>query len=162
VIARALIFLAVFGALQMGWQLLDGSALYHFLIDRGVVVPAAALAGALTPAMGVHAVGNHLREINGGLNIVNGCDGMETLFLLLAGFAVAPLSWRARLGGVLVGVAVVYVLNLMRILALFYARHSDMGLFDLLHGVVTPAIMVLAIAAFYYLWLRRSDGPAAP
>lgn len=160
-IARALIFLAVFGALQLGWQLLDGSPLYHAVIDQGVVVPAAALGRALTPEMGVHAVGNHLRENSGGLNIVNGCDGMETLFLLFAGFAVAPLSWRSRLGGILAGIAVVYGLNLVRILALFYARGSDMELFDLLHGIVTPAIMVLAIAAFYYVWLRRSDGPAA-
>ncbi|MGA2778112.1 MAG: archaeosortase/exosortase family protein [Steroidobacteraceae bacterium] len=158
-ILRAMIFLAVFGALQFTWQLLDGSALYHLLIDQGVVVPAAVLGRALTPDLGVHAVANHLRDTSGGLNIINGCDGMETLFLLFAGFAVAPLRWRARLYGVLVGIAVVYTLNLVRILALFYARRRDMALFDLLHGIVTPAIMVLSIAAFYYVWLRRSDGP---
>ena len=160
-IVRALVFLAVFCALQLAWQQLDGSAIYHVVIDEGVVVPAAALGKALTPGWGIHAAGNRLREAGGGLNIVNGCDGMETLFLLFAGFAVAPLSWRSRLGGLLIGIVVVYGLNLMRILALFYARHSDMELFDLLHGVVTPAIMVLAIAAFYYVWLRRSDGPTA-
>ena len=160
-IARALVFLAVFGALQLAWQQVDGGALYQVVIDQGVVAPAAALANALTPGWGIHAAGNSLREPSGGLNIVNGCDGMETLFLLLAGFAVAPLSCRSRLCGVLIGIVVVYGLNLMRILALFYARHSDMKLFDLLHGVITPAIMVLAIAAFYYVWLRRSDGPTA-
>jgi hypothetical protein len=49
----------------------------------------------------------------------------------------------------------VYTLNLIRILALFYAHHADSALFDMLHGIVTPVLMVLSIAAFYYVWLHR-------
>jgi exosortase family protein XrtM len=161
-IIRILIFLGVFASLHLGWQLLAGSPLQQLVVDEGVVVPAAIIGRALTPDLNVHAVGNRLRETSGGLNIVNGCDGTETLFLLCAGFAVAPLAWRARLSGLLVGAVIVYVLNLVRIMALFYARHSDLELFDTLHGVVTPALMVLSIAAFYYCWLRRADAAPAP
>src|SRR5271163_4821709 len=89
-IRRALAFVIVFGTLQVGWQLLDGSTLQHVLIERGVVAPAASIARALTPSLGVYALGKRLREPRGGINIVNGCDGMETLFLLVAGFVVAP------------------------------------------------------------------------
>ncbi len=159
-IFRILIFLVVFAGLQLTWQFLDGSALHDLIIDEGVVAPAAAVGRALTPDLNVHAVGSRLREDTGGLNIVNGCDGTETLFLLCAGFAVAPLGWRARIGGILVGGVVVYGLNLLRILALFYARHRDLELFDVLHGVVTPALMVLSVVAYYYAWLRRSNAAA--
>lgn len=156
-IRRAFAFAIVFGTLQIGWQLLDGSALQHLLIDRGVVVPAAWIARILTPTLGVYALGDRLRVPTGGINIVNGCDGMETLFLLVAGFVVAPLPRRARLSGIFAGVPVVYVLNLVRILTLFYAHRDDARLFDLLHGVVTPIAMVLAIVAFYYVWLLASN-----
>jgi exosortase/archaeosortase family protein len=80
---------------------------------------------------------------------------METLFMLIAAFAVAPITRQARIGGLLVGIPLVWVLNLTRILALFYAYHTNSDLFGFLHGIVTPAGMVISVAAFYYLWLRR-------
>jgi len=155
-IARALVFVVVFGALQLAWQMLDDSGAQHLLIDRGVVAPAASIGRALTPNLGIYALGNRLRGPGGGINVVNGCDGMETLFLLVAGFAVAPLPLRSRIRGILIGIPVVYLLNLARILALFYAHGADMELFDVLHGVVTPVLMVVSITAFYYVWLSRS------
>jgi len=163
VISRALIFVAAFAALQLGWQWLDGGSVHRWIIDQGVVAPAAAVGRLLTPGLGVHADGNHLRGTGGGLNIVNGCDGMETVFLLLAGFLVAPLAWRGRVIGMGLGIVVVYALNQARILALFYSHLRNAQLFDLLHGVVTPVLMVLAIAAYYYVWLRRETAqPARP
>ena len=154
-IGRAIAFVCIVGCLQFGWHLLDGSALQHLTIDQGIVVPAALLARVITPGLEVHAHGNQLLEPTGGLNIVNGCDGMETLFLLVAAFVVAPLTGRARIGGILAGIPLVYLLNQARILALFYAHHHDEALFDLLHGIVTPALIVVAVTAFFYLWLQR-------
>jgi exosortase/archaeosortase family protein len=151
----------VFGVLQFGWQALDGSALARAIIDRGVVAPAVAVAQWLTPGLGVRASGNRLREPTGALAIVNGCDGMETLFLLAAGFCVAPLPLRSRLAGILVGIPIVYVLNQLRSLALFYAKHQSGDLFDVLHAIVTPIVMVFAIAAFYYYWLHHDRRRAA-
>jgi exosortase family protein XrtM len=160
-IRRAIAFLLVFGILQFGWQALDGSAVARFIIERGVVAPAVGVAQWLTPGLGVHASGNRLSEPTGALAIVNGCDGMETLFLLVAGFCVAPLPVRSRLAGILVGTPIVYILNQLRILALFYARHRSGDLFDVLHAIVTPIVMIFAIAAFYYYWLHHDRRPPA-
>jgi exosortase family protein XrtM len=157
-VGRAILFVIIFGGLQLGWQMLEGTSLQHLLIDRGVVVPCAAVANRLSPGSSVQAVGNRLVQSRGSLRIVNGCDGMETLLLLVAGFAIAPLSLRTRLIGVMIGIPVVYVLNVARILTLLYAYRTDTELFEALHGIVTPAIMVLAIAVYYYLWLSVS-GP---
>jgi exosortase/archaeosortase family protein len=108
-----------------------------------------------------YASGTRLRAPGGGINIVNGCDGTETLFLLLAGFAVAPLGRVARLLGALSALPVVYALNEARVLALFYAHRDNAELFDLLHGYLAPILMVLLIAVYYYIWLLRSDPAAA-
>ena len=159
-IGRAVIFMLAFGGLNAAWQGLDGSDLHRRVIDLGVVAPAAALCRTVTPDLAVHAAGNQLRGAGAALNIVNGCDGMETLFLLAAGFLVAPLSWRDRLLGLCAGIPIVYGLNMLRILALFYAFRSDAQLFDLLHGIVTPVLMVIGVAAYYFVWLRRNAGPA--
>jgi exosortase/archaeosortase family protein len=156
-VRRALIFLVVFGTLQLAWQMMDDSRLHHLVIDRGIVEPTAVIGRLLTPGFGIHALDNRLRTGGNGINVVNGCDGMETLFLLLAAFTVAPLPLRARAQGVLIGIPLVYGLNVARLLALLYAHRVDMGLFDFMHGVITPILMVVSIAAFYYAWLRRSQ-----
>src|SRR5271165_4388080 len=149
-ITKIVSFACVFAVLQVAWQLSAGTATARSFIEVTTVRPAAFIANRLTPDFHVEAVGTRLLAPAGGINIVNGCDGMETLFLLVAGFAIAPLSWRLRLLGSLIGVPIVYVLNQSRILALFYAHIADAQLFDLLHGIIAPVIMVLIIAAYYY------------
>ena len=83
------------------------------------------------------------------------------LFLLIAAFASAQLPWRARLGGLLAGTLLVFVLNQGRILALFYAYRSDKALFDLLHGTVAPLLLIALSSLFFLFWLARY-GAAAP
>ena len=92
----------------------------------------------------------------GGLNVLNGCEGTEALFLLLAAFLVAPLPWRSRFGGFLLGVGMVFVVNQLRILALFYAYRADHALFDPLHGTVAPILVILLVAGYFYGWLLYS------
>jgi exosortase/archaeosortase family protein len=156
-----IIFLAVFSTLQLAWQASADSDGSRAFIERAVVAPAAVAVNLLTPQVHAHAAGSLLgSQGGGGINIVNGCDGMEMLFLLLAGFAAAPLPWRTRLFGMLVGVPLVYVLNQARILALFYSHRSDPNLFDALHGLIAPACMILIIIAYFSFWLSRPQRPA--
>jgi len=150
----------VFAGLQLTWQATDNTGWHRGFIEHCIVDPAAAVAHALTPELPIHAAGNYLRTARGGLNIVNGCDGTETLFLLVAALAAARLSLAARALGLCYGAAAVFGLNLLRILALFYSLQSSMRLFDVMHGIVTPVLMVACTAAFYYVWLHRH--PPAP
>ena len=158
---RLAAFLLVFAALQCAWQLCAQTAAAQRTIGLVIVAPAAWLVNVMTPEVHASAVDRHLRAPGGGINVVNGCDGTETLFLLLAGFAVAPLGRLSRLVGALLGIPLVYVLNQARILALFYAHRRDTELFDLLHGYLTPILMVLAVAVYFHGWLLRSAQSAA-
>ncbi len=159
---RAAGFILLFAVLQLGWQGLRGSAIERLVIDVGTVRPAAFLTNLLTPAVGATAVQSTLYAPGGGLNIKNGCEGLEALFLLLAAFAVAPLSGRSRIAGLLLGCAVVFVINQVRILILFYASRAGGGLFDPLHATVTPIAVVLLVCAYFYAWLRHSQRRLTP
>lgn len=154
---RALAFLAVFSLLQLTWQKLSGTALEYFVIHACTVIPAAHIVDALTPQVHVRAIGFSLQALGGGLNIENGCEGLEALFLLVAAFFVAPLAWVARLTGLLAGSVLVFVVNQARILVLFYAFRTDPALFDPLHADVAPIIVILIISAYFYAWLTYSN-----
>jgi exosortase family protein XrtM len=155
-IRRALAFFILFGVQQLSWQYLADGEIAQLVVERGIVAPAAAAAARLTPDRHVYATGRHLRDQSGGINVVNGCDGMETLFLLTAAVAVAPLPRRARWLGLLCALPLVYVLNMARILGLFYAHRTQPIWFDVIHGLLAPLIMIASIAYFYDVWLRRT------
>jgi len=161
---RALIFAAIFGVLQLGWQALSGTVVHRAVVDGATVGVAALLVNALTPAVHAAAVGTTVHAMGGGLNIINGCDGTETWFLLCAALAVAPLKWRARVVGLALGSMLVFVVNQLRILALFYANRNDPEVFNLLHAIVGPIVVILAVASFFYVWMThhatRSTEPA--
>ena len=103
-----------------------------------------------------------IRAPGGGLNILNGCEGLEALFLLIAAFAVAPLTWQAKLLGAGLGVLVVFAVNQARILVLFYAYRADHALFDQLHSTVTPIAVVLLVSAYFYVWFNHAERRSSP
>lgn len=159
---RAGLFLLIFTALMLGWNALRGGSIERLVVHDATVRPATYFANLLTPGLHAQAVNSSIRAPGGGLNILNGCEGVDALFLLMAAFLVAPLRLRARVAGLLLGIALLYATNQARILLLFYAYRRDPGLFATLHGTVTPILMVLAIAAYFYVWLyRHAPSPAA-
>ena len=153
---RAVVFVALFFLLQVGWQELRGTSVERAVIHAGTVVPTAFLINILTPAAHAQAVGFQINAVGGGLLIFNGCEGIEALCLLLAAFAVAPLSWSAQWWGVLWGTVVVFAVNQVRLLALFYVFRHDVGLFKLLHEVVTPIAVILVVSGYFYAWLIKA------
>jgi exosortase/archaeosortase family protein len=157
---RPLVFLAAFVCLQLAWQASRGSALEHFMVRDCTVRPAALLVNILTPSVGARAVGSTLQAPGGGLNILNGCEGMEALFLLYAAFLAVPLPWRSRLRGALLGTLLVFAINQARIVALFYAARTDADLFGFLHAQAAPIAVIVLVGGYFYAWLEHARAPA--
>lgn len=161
-------FLVLFALLHGAWTAARGTAVERLAIDVATVRVAAALVRTITPEVAAVAEGPRIRAPGGGLNILNGCEGIDTAFLLVAALCVFPLPWRRRLAGIAAGLLFVFVLNQARILALFYAYRADRALFDLLHGTLAPVAMIAASFVFF-LWLTKvgaggtaSHAPARP
>jgi exosortase/archaeosortase family protein len=158
---RGLLFLLVYGAFNLGWQSLHNTPVEQFIVHNATVVPAVWIANGLTPALQARAVGTTIKAPGGGLNILNGCEGLDALFLLIAAFCVAPLPWRARMRGVSLGILLVFIVNQARILGLLYAYRADPQLFQPLHGLIAPLAVVLIISGYFYVYLERSTQPLA-
>ena len=158
---RIVAFLAVFVALQLSWQLLRGSPVEYAVVHHGTVRPAAYLIDRISPQVRAHAVDFSVRARGGGLNVVNGCEGLDAVCLLVAAFAAAGLPLATALFATSLGVAMVVVVNQLRIVALFFAYRRDPALFDALHSAVAPLAMVLFVACYFHAWLSYSRDHAA-
>jgi len=158
---RAVLFLLLFAIMQTLYGATRGTWLERLVIDRMTVQTAAWLIDIATPAINVTAVGSRLRAAGGGINVLNGCEGTDVMFLMACAVFVAPLAWRHRMIGLVIGGFMVFALNQIRILALFYAFRSDKALFDILHGVIAPVLLIMAIAAFFVFWMNRYAATAS-
>lgn len=152
-----MVFLCLVFALQWAWRQACGTTIEHWVIDFATVGTAAHVVNILTPEVQARAVGSRISAAGGGLNILNGCEGTEVLFLLIAALLAYPLSWKTRLWGSLVGVVMVFVANQLRILALFYSFRFDRTLFDHLHGLVAPLCLIAVTSGFFVVLMRWDE-----
>lgn len=165
---RTAIFLAVFALLQ-GWYntAARDTWIERMVIDQITVQSAARLIQSFDPSVGVQPVGSRLHAPRGGINVINGCEGIDVMFLLIAAMLVAPIPMKARLAGMALGILVTLGLNQIRVIGLFYAYRMDRSVFDMLHGVVAPMLLIVAVAGYFLFWLNwhassKSALPSTP
>ncbi|MBT0960252.1 archaeosortase/exosortase family protein [Denitromonas iodatirespirans] len=148
------IFVLVFALAQFAWREARGGAVERLVVHTATVTPAVAAVNFITPQADARAEGARIKAAGGGLNILNGCEGTEVMFLLIAAFVAVRMRWRARAAGLALGLGLVFVLNQGRILALFYAFRSNRELFDLLHTTILPVVLVALVALYFYAFLH--------
>lgn len=169
-VLRVLVFCGVYLVLQGSWQSTQGGPIEQWVVADVTVSPAAFWVDWLTPQLRAYATQFRIRTgtPGPGINVLNGCEGLEVLFLLWAALAVCGLPWRWRLAGFLLGTPLVWLLNQMRVVSLFYANRADKDLFALLHGTVAPLLLIALVGTAFLLFMRLATSasaekpPAAP
>lgn len=153
-LGRPALFVALFLGLQAAWRQLGTGDAVDWLIVRATVAPSAALIGWLLPHDHVWAQGPRLAWPDGRLQLEAGCDGFEVLALFVPAVLVAPIGWRRGVAMLLVGTALIWALNQARLLALYLAFRHWHEIFDPVHAVWAPLLLLGATFAFYAGCLR--------
>jgi exosortase/archaeosortase family protein len=96
----------------------------------------------------------------GPIDITLACSGADTLALCVGAILAYPARWRTRLAGAAVGTTLILALNTVRIGTLGRAAASPS--FGFLHLYFWPALLVLAVAAYVFTWMRFADRHGAP
>jgi exosortase H (IPTLxxWG-CTERM-specific) len=94
--------------------------------------------------------GATIRSPQFSITIKRGCDALEPSWLFCAAVFAFPTSWRRRLPGMFVGVLVILILNLVRIVSLYFLGIHLPAFFETMHLEIWPVIFIL-VALF--LWL---------
>lgn len=89
------------------------------------------------------------------LSIAMGCDGIEATCLFLAGVLAFPTSWRARLIGLAVGLPLIQLINIARLVGLYYAGILLPSVIEEVHVYVAQTIVILLSTAILIYWLER-------
>ena len=147
-------FCAWFMAFECAYFFIPDEFLRDVIYQRFLVAPSIWLIHVLSPAELVTGRQNLLLAPHGNLEIVRGCDGAGAVFLL----AAAMLAFRApslrKLQGILLGVALLVVLNYARIVGLYFLSAHASGAFLIVHSYLAPTFIILLTCCVFALWMR--------
>lgn len=92
---------------------------------------------------------------NFAIEVVAGCNGVEATIILLAGILAFSAPWRYKLWGILWGVLAIHVLNLVRIISLFYIGQWNIHAYEWAHLYIWQALILLDAIIVWLIWIRR-------
>lgn len=156
--ARLVVFVATFGLL---YGLMRWAGGFERWFIEGLTVPTAVGLINLLGLAGepVAASGSRIVAPGGGLNVLQGCEGLDVLGLWIAAVAAGPFTWRGRLLGWTLGTVVVFALNQVRLLSLFDLFRSHRPWFGDAHGLWWPLVLVAAVFLLFLGWQRLFPAP---
>jgi exosortase H (IPTLxxWG-CTERM-specific) len=151
---RSLGFLARF----LGLLILLYFAVAARPVNDAVIVPFTAGVARVSAAVlngigeGVAVEGTQIRSAGFAVNIENGCNGVETALLFGSAVLAFPAPWRRRLAGLLLGFAAIQLINLVRVVSLFWIGAHRPALFSSSHTVLWQSAVVLCGVLLFLLY----------
>lgn len=89
------------------------------------------------------------------VQIYNGCNGLEAILVFVAGVLAFPAPWRRRLVGVVVGVLTIQVVNIIRVVSLFYIGIFKPQWFAVSHVFIWQSLIILVGVVLWLVWVQR-------
>ena len=88
------------------------------------------------------------------ISVRAGCNGVEAAMILIAAMLAFPASWKHRAIGIIAGLFAVQLLNIVRVISLFYLGQWNMTVFDWAHSYLWPALIMLDVLIVWMIWIR--------
>jgi exosortase family protein XrtM len=90
------------------------------------------------------------------LNIVTGCDGIEGLILIISAIGAFPMPVSLKCTGIAIGTMVIYVSNLLRVVALYATLKLRPDAFSFVHMYAGQAYTIFIGLLFFLAWAGRA------
>ena len=135
-------------------------------VNDAVVVPytafVARVSGAVLRLFGESATVNScvVSSPRFAVTIYNGCNGLITSLIFISGVLAFPARWSAKVLGVFGGLLAIQLINLVRIVSLFYIGIYLPEFFNESHIFVWQSLVILAGISLWIVWAQHFAAPA--
>jgi len=151
----AIVFVAVF----LSSLLIFSIVIRIDAVDRNIIVPFTALiarAGSVTLnlfGMDTEVIGTVIMGERGfAVDILNGCNGIYVVCIVVSAVLAFPSTKREKLVGLLLGITGVQIVNLVRIISLYYIGLTNPALFERFHHYVWQTGVIVISMAIWIYW----------
>jgi exosortase family protein XrtM len=94
---------------------------------------------------------------NSALEIAKGCEGIEGILLIVAAVCAFPAGLRKKSTGLVLGILLIYCLNLTRIVGLWFTLRHKPALFDIMHIYVGQTYIIFFGVLFFIWWAAHAE-----
>ncbi len=94
---------------------------------------------------------------NAGIQLVDGCTGISAIGLFLGFILAYPGDWKNRISFSLLGIGVIYLVNIFRIVVLVITQEEWIEFFDFTHDYSTTTIFYVVIFILWIIWVHLSE-----
>ncbi|MFY0683197.1 MAG: archaeosortase/exosortase family protein [Balneola sp.] len=153
-IIKSLGFFIIWYIIYELWLLPDGS------LDEFISLNVIGISKGLLESMSFE-IFSYSRVIgifgNPGVEIVDGCNGIAAMGLFF-GFMIAyPGEIKKKLSFSILGIGLIYISNIIRIIALVYTQDAKPEIFNFFHDYTTTAIFYFIIFGLWMIWVNYSS-----
>jgi len=100
---------------------------------------------------------NEIKAVGLRMVIEEGCEGSEGIIMVIAALLAFEMPLMIKLAGILIGTLLLYLSNLVRIVALYYSLRYRPDLFDLLHMYIGQSFYIFVGAVFFIFWIQLAS-----
>lgn len=88
------------------------------------------------------------------VSIEAGCNGVEAVIMLIAAVVAFPAPWKSKVIVILGGFVAIQILNIGRIISLFYLGQWHSGIFEWAHLYIWPVMIMVDVLIVFLVWLK--------
>ena len=89
------------------------------------------------------------------VSIEAGCNGVEAAIVLIAGILAFPAPAVSKLTAIVLGFLAIQVMNILRIISLFYLGQWSLEVFTWTHLYLWPVLIMLDVLVVFIVYLRH-------
>jgi len=155
-------FALTFGALSIGSEALYYAVALESESFEVYLELLARISGSVLALFGSDAVvtGTRITSKLFSVEISQGCDAIQVCSLLAAAVIAFPVEFKRRMRGLILGILLLQVFNLLRIISLYLIGAHYTNFFRSAHEVVWPGILITVTIVAWILWVRWETQPA--
>ena len=150
---RSCLFFIALLALWLTW--------YPHIVDSqvldGLLKFTAQLTGSVLGILGTHVdvSGTAVSSADFSMRIGHECTAIVPMVILLCAVLAYPSRIKQKLVCLAIGLPILFLLNILRTVTLYYIGAQLPDFFDIAHFVVWQSVMILAVVTLWFLWVMR-------
>ena len=143
-------------------------ASFSFILERDSVQQAfvsphlthvASLCGKVLNGIGTSCdvYGSSIMSTSFSVQVIKGCESIYATAMLWAALLAFPATWSWKVVGILGGGVVLFLVNIARVITMFYIGMYVPSLFDMVHIYAWQALFILFTLAVFLLWAAKAS-----
>ena len=156
---RLWLTVAALTAVACLWGWLAGSDAAMYAIQRTFAQTTSLVLNVF--GSGTVAQGNVVFSEDFGITVVTACTGIFATGLFLLAVVAFPATWLSKLIGVSIGIAGLFVINVIRLASLYAVGIHWPSILDPVHQLVWQSLLIVLAIALWLLWASRATAGSA-